>query len=190
MVDKGEIDRNILKYTSRGYRVIVVAFSRNADLDNLIFAGFAILKDEIRKDAREGIALIEKAGVRLVMVTGDSIDTAMFIGRELGIVGRNDVCLTSGELALMSDDELKGKIGNVRIVARAKPSDKSRLVRIFKELNLVVGMTGDGINYKSDASAEYNYFEDEEPVIKVTDTVTKAVQKGFDSLFHCPQVRY
>ena len=146
LVDKGEIDRNILKYTSRGYRVIVVAFSRNADLDNLIFAGFAILKDEIRKDAREGIALIEKAGVRLVMVTGDSIDTAMFIGRELGIVGRDDVCLTSGELALMSDDELKGRIGNVRIVARAKPSDKSRLVRIIEELGYVVGMTGDGIN--------------------------------------------
>lgn len=86
MLDIEQINNNILKYTSKGYRVIVLAFSKNNDLTNLIFAGFAILKDEIRKDAKEGIILIEKAGVRLIMVTGDSIDTAMFIGRELGLI--------------------------------------------------------------------------------------------------------
>ena len=140
------LNNNILKYTSKGYRVIVLAFSKNNDLTNLIFAGFAILKDEIRKDAKEGIILIEKAGVRLIMVTGDSIDTAMFIGRELGLVKKGDICLTSNEKTLMSDEELKAIISRVRIVARAKPNDKSRLVRIIEELGFIVGMTGDGIN--------------------------------------------
>lgn len=146
MLDIEQINNNILKYTSKGYRVIVLAFSKNNDLTNLIFAGFAILKDEIRKDAKEGIILIEKAGVRLIMVTGDSIDTAMFIGRELGLIKKGDICLTSNEMSLMSDEELKASISRVRIVARAKPNDKSRLVRIIEELGFIVGMTGDGIN--------------------------------------------
>ena len=146
LLDIEQINNNILKYTSKGYRVIVLAFSKNNDLTNLIFAGFAILKDEIRKDAKEGIILIEKAGVRLIMVTGDSIDTAMFIGRELGLIKKGDICLTSNEMSLMSDEELKASISRVRIVARAKPNDKSRLVRIIEELGFIVGMTGDGIN--------------------------------------------
>lgn len=146
LLDIEQINNNILKYTSKGYRVIVLAFSKNNDLTNLIFAGFAILKDEIRKDAKEGITLIEKAGVRLIMVTGDSIDTAMFIGRELGLIKNGDICLTSNEMSLMSDEELKASISRVRIVARAKPNDKSRLVRIIEELGFIVGMTGDGIN--------------------------------------------
>ena len=146
LLDKEQINNKILKYTSKGYRVIVLAFSKNDDLTNLIFAGFAILKDEIRKDAKEGIMLIEKAGVRLIMVTGDSIDTAMFIGNELGLIKKGDICLTSNEMSLMSDEELKASISHVRIVARAKPNDKSRLVRIIEELGFIVGMTGDGIN--------------------------------------------
>lgn len=80
------------------------------------------------------------------MVTGDSIDTAMFIGRELGLIKNGDICLTSNEMSLMSDEELKASISRVRIVARAKPNDKSRLVRIIEELGFIVGMTGDGIN--------------------------------------------
>ena len=80
------------------------------------------------------------------MVTGDSLDTAMYIGRELDLYKDGDVCLTSSDMSLMSDDELKAMANRLKIVARAKPTDKSRLVRIFKELNLVVGMTGDGIN--------------------------------------------
>ena len=146
LLDKENLNKRILKYTSKGYRVIVLAFSKNDNINDWIFAGFVILKDEIRKEAKEGINLIEKAGVRLIMVTGDSIDTAMFIGNELGIVKTSDICLTSNELSLMSDEELKTNISNIRIVARAKPNDKSRLVRIIEELGCVVGMTGDGIN--------------------------------------------
>ena len=146
LLDKENLNNKLLKYTSRGYRVIVLAFSKNSNVNDLIFVGFAILKDEIRKDAKEGIDLIEKAGARLIMVTGDSIDTAIFIGNELGIVKKNDICLTSNELSLMSDDELKANISSIRIVARAKPNDKSRLVRVIEELGYVVGMTGDGIN--------------------------------------------
>lgn len=146
ILDKDSINKDIYKYASRGYRIVVLAYSNNSNSDNLIFAGFVILKDEIRKDAKEGAELIEKAGVRLIMVTGDSVDTAMFVGNELGIIRKDDICLTSRDLSLMSDEELKVKIPKLRIVARAKPSDKSRLVRLVDELGYVVGMTGDGIN--------------------------------------------
>ena len=146
ILDKDSINKDIYKYASRGYRIVVLAYSNNSNSDNLIFAGFVILKDEIRKDAKDGAELIEKAGVRLIMVTGDSVDTAMFVGNELGIIRKDDICLTSRDLSLMSDEELKVKIPKLRIVARAKPSDKSRLVRLVDELGYVVGMTGDGIN--------------------------------------------
>lgn len=145
LIDKNRINGIISNYMNKGYRVIALAY-RGKVSDDLIYLGCILLKDEVRKDAIEGVKLIKSAGVNLIVVTGDSLDTAMYIGRELDLYKDDDVCLTSSDLSLMSDDELKALANRLKIVARAKPTDKSRLVRIFKELNLVVGMTGDGIN--------------------------------------------
>ena len=145
LIDKNRINNMISRYMNKGFRVISLAY-KNKVSDDLIYLGSVLLKDEIRKDAKNGVKLIKDAGVNLIMVTGDSLDTAMYIGRELDLYQDGDICLTSSELSLMSDDELKSIYNRLKIVARAKPTDKSRLVRIFKELNLVVGMTGDGIN--------------------------------------------
>lgn len=145
LIDKNRINNMISRYMNKGFRVISLAY-KNKVSDDLIYLGSVLLKDEIRKDAKNGVKLIKDAGVNLIMVTGDSLDTAMYIGRELDLYQDEDICLTSSELSLMSDDELKSIYNRLKIVARAKPTDKSRLVRIFKELNLVVGMTGDGIN--------------------------------------------
>lgn len=145
LIDKNRINNMISRYMNKGFRLISLAY-KNKVSDDLIYIGSVLLKDEIRKDAKNGVKLIKDAGVNLIMVTGDSLDTAMYIGRELDLYQDEDICLTSSELSLMSDDELKSIYNRLKIVARAKPTDKSRLVRIFKELNLVVGMTGDGIN--------------------------------------------
>ena len=145
LIDKNRVNNIVSRYMNKGFRVIALAYKSKLS-DDLIYLGCILLKDEIRKDAKNGVKLIKSAGVNLIMVTGDSLDTAMYIGRELDLYQDGDVCLTSSDLSLMSDDELKALVNRLKIVARAKPTDKSRLVRIFKELNLVVGMTGDGIN--------------------------------------------
>lgn len=145
LIDKNKINRDIASYMHNGYRVISFSYYDKKSGDG-IYLGSVLLRDEIRKDAYDGVSLIKRSGINLIMVTGDSLDTAMYIGKELGIYSSNDVCLTSSDLALMSDDEIKDNIDRLKIVARAKPLDKSRLVRVFKEMNMVVGMTGDGIN--------------------------------------------
>ena len=82
------------------------------------------------------------------MITGDRKDTAVAIAKDAGLLTneKTDIVLTSDELAKLTDDEVKDKLKNIRVIARALPSDKSRLVRIAQELDLVAGMTGDGVN--------------------------------------------
>lgn len=144
-VDFDYLNRVIAKYMHKGYRVISLCY-KNKSNNNVVYVGSVLLKDEIRKDAKEGIKLIKSSGVKMIMVTGDSLDTALFISKELNLLSDDDIYLTSSDLSLMSDDEIKSKINKIKVVARAKPHDKSRLVKIIKEMNLVVGMTGDGIN--------------------------------------------
>lgn len=144
-IDFDYLNKNIAKYMHKGYRVISLCY-KNKSNNNIVYVGSVLLKDEIRKDAKDGIELIRSSGVKMIVVTGDSLDTALFISKELNLLSADDIYLTSSDLSLMSDDEIKSKINKIKVVARAKPHDKSRLVKIIKEMNLVVGMTGDGIN--------------------------------------------
>ena len=130
LIDKNRVNNIVSRYMNKGFRVIALAYKSKVS-DDLIYLGCILLKDEIRKDAKNGVKLIKSAGVNLIMVTGDSLDTAMYIGRELDLYKDGDVCLTSSDMSLMSDDELKAMANRLKIVARAKPTDKSRLVRIF-----------------------------------------------------------
>jgi len=146
---KDKIFNEINKMTSNGIRVLALAFGEdnNTMLNNLIFLGLVFIKDEVREDAIKGIELVKKAGISTVMVTGDSKETACSIAREVKLYNSdNDIILTSDELEKLSDDEVMKIIPNLRVVARAKPMDKSRLVKLSQELGLVVGMTGDGVN--------------------------------------------
>lgn len=105
------------------------------------------IRDNVRKEAVDAIRQVRKAGIQVVMVTGDRKETAVAIAKEAGLISLpNEVAMTSQEMAEKSDDELKAILPNLRVISRALPSDKSRLVRIAQELNLVVGMTGDGVN--------------------------------------------
>lgn len=136
-------------YSKRGIRLLALA-TKEADkkeLEKLTFVGMVLIKDEVRDDAIEGVRLVKDANIQLVMITGDNVDTATSIAREVGIVSSDDdLVLTSDELNSKSDEELKRILPNLRVVARSLPQDKSRLIRISEELNLVVGMTGDGVN--------------------------------------------
>ena len=105
------------------------------------------IRDEVRPESIEAIAAVHNAGVQVVMITGDRQDTATAIAREAGLLtSDSDLVLTSSELGALTDEDLKEKLPALRVVARALPSDKSRLVRLAQEKNLVVGMTGDGVN--------------------------------------------
>lgn len=110
---------------------------------------FAVLclRDNVRKDAIDTVKVLNKAGIQVVMVTGDAEETAVAIAKEAGILKNDtDVVLTHEALEKMSDDELKQKLPNLRVVSRAKPLDKKRLVSVAQSLDDVCGMTGDGVN--------------------------------------------
>jgi len=93
------------------------------------------------------VAEAHRAGVQVVMVTGDNPTTAGAVARECGILtGKWDGILTGAEMRAMSDEELKGRLPRLAVVARAVPSDKTRLVRLSQEVGMVAGMTGDGVN--------------------------------------------
>jgi len=105
------------------------------------------IRDNVRKEAVDAIKEVQNAGIQVVMVTGDRKETAVAIAKDAGLLRvDSDVALTSQEMGEMSDEELKKVIPNLRVVARALPTDKSRLVRCAQELEYVVGMTGDGVN--------------------------------------------
>lgn len=105
-------------------------------------------RDDVRSDAKETVNTLAKSGINVVMVTGDNKDTAIAIAKDADIYNeaRGDVALTHDELSAMDDDTLKGILSKLRVVSRAKPLDKQRLVRIAQELGYVPGMTGDGVN--------------------------------------------
>lgn len=109
--------------------------------------GIVGIRDDVRPEARKAIHDIQQAGVQVVMITGDRKETATAIAKESGLISKEtDVVLTSDELQEMTDEEVKAVIPNLRVVSRALPTDKSRLVRLSQELGLVAGMGGDGIN--------------------------------------------
>ena len=114
----------------------------------MMFLGIVFLKDKLRAGIKEAVSEVTSAGIQTVILTGDSRETAVAIATECGIFREKSghIALTSEELSRLRDDELSEILPLVRVVARALPTDKTRLVRISQEKNLVVGMTGDGIN--------------------------------------------
>ena len=103
--------------------------------------GVVGIRDDVRPEAKTAIKDVQDAGVQVAMITGDRKETAVAIAKDSGLIkSDSDVVLTSAELQEMSDDEVKAILPNLRVVARALPTDKSRLVRLSQELGLVVGM--------------------------------------------------
>ncbi len=137
---------------ARGERVIAVAAAQDpprdlAALPSLTLVALLTLSDRIRRDARSTVARMKRAGIGVVMITGDSVETAGAIAASCGLLsGERELVLSASALADMSDAELAGLLPRLAAVARAVPQDKTRLVRVAQEAGLVVGMTGDGVN--------------------------------------------
>ena len=145
-LNKNKIKDYLEKITKRGIRVILLANSLTPSYENLNLIGILLIKDEVREEAKNTLELIEKAHIQTVMITGDNRETALSIASEVGLYKEGDIILTHNELENLSDIEIKNKMPKLKVVARALPQDKSRLVKIASSMGLVVGMTGDGVN--------------------------------------------
>ena len=145
------IQKRISDLASASFRVVALGYKNGHDgeLDGIIFVSFLAIRDKIRKEVPTAIKTVQGAGVGVVMITGDNPDTARAIAKDVGIISlfsKRDKVITGAELEGMSDGEIGDILPTLAVVARALPSDKSRLVRIAQERGYVVGMTGDGIN--------------------------------------------
>lgn len=160
-VTKEEIDAQLLEYQNQAMRTLGFAYqimepgqTAIADsrvvADNLTFTGIAAISDPVRPDVPDAIAEVTRAGIKVKIVTGDTPGTAKEIGRQVGLW--NDTAdgdrniITGTEFAALSDSELLDRVGDLKIIARARPMDKKRLVEALQANNEVVAVTGDGTN--------------------------------------------
>ena len=149
-VCKRELEKRIAEKCAGGRRVLLVALGEampSPRMTELTLVCAVCLCDKLRAHARDSVGALQNAGIGVVMITGDAKPTARAIAQGCGIIGRGrELIIDSDELAAMSDDQLVAALPSLAVVARALPTDKSRLVRAAQRCELVVGMTGDGIN--------------------------------------------
>ena len=142
--------KRINGYAAKGGRVLIIAESAapcSQSPHDLTLICAVLLSDKIKSEAPAAVAELQGAGIQVVMITGDGKETAESIARETGILSsEHNLILTGEELSRLSDSDLNRMLPRLAVVSRALPSHKSRLVRIAQGQNLVVGMTGDGIN--------------------------------------------
>jgi len=154
LTDKNALETTLRGLSARAMRLLAIAItetpiSETKELPHsLTLLGVFGLRDALRPTSYDSVKLAKTAGIQVVMITGDAKETANAIARDVGLLEGDPEAklLTSAELAQLSDDEVKKILPHLCVVARAFPTDKSRLVKLAKELNWVVGMTGDGVN--------------------------------------------
>jgi len=139
-------------FAKEGYRVLAIGYkevgeNKIYDLDevekDIVFLGIVVMEDPIRQDVIEAVDFANKAGIDVVIITGDHPETAKAVAKKLGI---ETEYILSSDIKKMSDEKIYEALKTVKIIARADPEDKHRVVRIFKEKDHYVAMTGDGIN--------------------------------------------
>ncbi len=143
IISTEKIKREIENATKKGIRVLAFAIENKTERT---FLGLIYIKDEVRPAAIKGLELIDKAGINTIMITGDNKNTASAIGKEVGLIKEGSIILDGEELNRKSDEEIGKILSKIKIIARAFPQDKSRLIKIAQDKGLVVGMTGDGVN--------------------------------------------
>lgn len=149
--DKNKILSKVKELSGSKLRLIAMAISDDIfvtdNLKNITLLGFIVLADSIRENVFEGINLVKSASIQTIMITGDNKETAVSIARELNLIeSADDIVITSDKLDKMTNEDIIKIFPKIRVIARAMPSDKSRLVNIAHEQGMVCGMTGDGVN--------------------------------------------
>ena len=150
LLKKGQLEKTVLELANRSIRVLALAtaekVSGDALPDKMTLVGLVGIRDDLRTDVKVEVSDMCREGIQTVMITGDKKETAVAIAREAGIIEGEGLVITSDEMQKMTDAQLAGVMPRLRVVARALPGDKSRLVRIAQKLGNVTGMTGDGVN--------------------------------------------
>ena len=151
-IDHKALNAKIDALAAKAMRVLAFGYSekelvKNQINDDLVLIGLVAIRDDVRPSAKDAIREVQEAGIQVVMITGDRLETAVAIAKDAGLLkNESNRALSSAQLNQMSDDEVKAILPEIRVIARALPTDKSRMVRLCQEMNLVVGMTGDGVN--------------------------------------------
>ncbi len=136
----------VLALASRTYTEKPADFAAEALENNLVFCGLSGMIDPERPEVAPAIEEAHGAGIRTVMITGDHIDTAVAIAKNLGIVEDRSQAITGAEIDKMSEEELDQNIEKYGVYARVQPEHKTRIVEAWKSKNKIVAMTGDGVN--------------------------------------------
>lgn len=149
--DRMTIQDEIYALTTKAMRCIAFAYNsetleENIIPDNLTFIAVIGVQDPVRPEVPKAVKTAQEAGITVVEITGDCIETAVAIAEEAGIYKKGNLALTDAEFASMSDDEIKRAIPRLRVIARCSPTTKLRLVTLAQELGYSVAMTGDGTN--------------------------------------------
>lgn len=158
--DKETYSADLLNYQNKAMRTLGLAYAEvkegekviengKLNVNGLTFVGIFAISDPVRKEVPAAIKECLNAGVQVKIVTGDTSGTAKEIGRQIGLWNETDTdknILTGSEFASMSDDELKDMVVDIKILSRARPNDKERLVKLLKQRGQVVAATGDGTN--------------------------------------------
>ena len=146
-------EKQIEDGAKKGYRTLGLAYKnqkessiQGTEIQEAVFAGFVFISDPIRSEVEQTIKVAKRAGIHVVMITGDHANTAEAIGNRLGLSGKNKLICTGSDIDILSDDELAEKVKHVTVFARVEPIHKIRIVRAFQANDEVVAMTGDGIN--------------------------------------------
>ena len=136
----------VLALSSRTYTEKPSDFSPAALEHDLVFCGLSGMIDPVRPEVTAAIAEAKEAGIRAVMITGDHIDTAVAIAKDLGIVTDASQAITGAQLDKISDEDFKEEVTDISVYARVQPEHKARIVDAWKSRGNIVAMTGDGVN--------------------------------------------
>jgi Ca2+-transporting ATPase len=153
---KKEVLFKINKYTDNGFRVIGLGYKKfrydikkediKKNLDDINFLGLIAIHDPIREGVGDAIKLAKKAGIKIIMVTGDHLKTGQYVAKKLGIKNKNGIAIEGKDLENMSDEELDKKINDIQVYARVEPRHKMRIIEAWQRKGEIIAMTGDGIN--------------------------------------------
>ncbi len=155
--ERARLHSTIDTLAESGERVIGVAtkvlkeskdfdFSKDLNLEELVFEGFITLRDPVRPTVKHAIKDVLSSGIKIVVMSGDHRGTAMAIAREVGLEVLDGGVLDAVELKLLSDEDLKKRLKTLNVISRVSPLDKLRIVKAYQESGEVVAMTGDGVN--------------------------------------------
>lgn len=151
-LDHDFINQKIKEYTGKAMRVIATAYSHkpipeSGLPDDLVLISLIAIRDDVREEVPAAVKRMHEAGVQVMMVTGDVLETAKAIAKDSGLyTNEEDIAMSAIDFDKLSDEEAKEKLPYIKVIARATPSTKLRIIKLAQELKLCVGMTGDGTN--------------------------------------------